>query len=67
MLSLLHTASGLLIRVRNLFIFPYFSTKIYVVGTLKNRLNETVLLSIQMLKNNKLEIFTILGSDFCLS
>ena len=27
--------------------FPYFSTKIYVVGTQKNRLNETVLLSTQ--------------------
>ena len=41
MLSLLHTASGLLIQVGNLFIFSYFSTKIYVVGTLKNCLNET--------------------------
>ena len=27
--------------------FSYFSTKTYVVGTLKNRLNETVLLSTQ--------------------
>ena len=27
--------------------FSYFSTKTYVVGTQKNRLNETVLLSIQ--------------------
>ena len=28
-------------------IFSYFSAKIYVVGTQKNRLKETVLLSIQ--------------------
>ena len=28
--------------------FSYFSTKTYVVGTQKNRLNETVLLSIQI-------------------
>ena len=28
-------------------IFSYFSTKTYVVGTQKNRLNETVLLSSQ--------------------
>ena len=27
--------------------FSYFSTKTYVVGTQKNRLNETVVLSIQ--------------------
>ena len=27
--------------------FSYFSTKTYVVGTQKNRLNETVLLSTQ--------------------
>ena len=27
--------------------FSYFSTKTYVVGTQKNRLNETVLLGIQ--------------------
>ena len=27
--------------------FSYFSTKTYVVGTQKNRLNETVLLNIQ--------------------
>ena len=30
-------------------IFSYFSTKTYVVGTQKNRLNETVLLSTQNL------------------
>ena len=29
------------------FFFFYFSTKTYVVGTQKNRLNETVLLSSQ--------------------
>ena len=29
--------------------FSYFSTKTYVVGTQKNNLNETVLLSIQNL------------------
>ena len=39
--------SGLLIRVciRNYFL--YFSSKTYVVGTKKNCLNETVLLSSQ--------------------
>ena len=28
-------------------LFSYFSTKTYVVGTQKNRLNETILLSTQ--------------------
>ena len=37
-------ASGLQIRERNKKLFSYFSTKTYVVGTKKNRLNEKVLL-----------------------
>ena len=39
--------SGPQIRVRNWKLFSYFSTKTYVVGTRKNRLDETVLLSTQ--------------------
>ena len=39
--------SGLELRVGNRKIFPYFSTKTYVVGTQKNSLNATVLLSTQ--------------------
>ena len=31
-----------LVRVRNENLISYFSTKTYVVGTQKNRLNETV-------------------------
>ena len=48
--------------VRNRKIIVYFSTKTYVVGTQKNRLNETVLLSTQkhMLKIMGKKIFTIL-------
>ena len=44
----LSRSQGLQIRVRNLkaFLF-YLSTKTFVVDTQKNRLNETVLLSIQ--------------------
>ena len=39
----------------------YFSTKTYVVGTQKNRLNETVLLSTQhMLKLMGKKVFTLL-------
>ena len=34
------------IRVCNRKLFSYFSTKTYVVGTQKNRLDETVLLNI---------------------
>ena len=33
--------TGLQIRVRNLKLFSYFSTKIYAVGTQKNRLDGT--------------------------
>ena len=46
-------------------IFSYFSTKTYVVGTQKNRLNETVLLSSQKhtFKLMGKEINTILGSQ----
>ena len=39
--------SGPQIRVHNKKLFSYFSTKTYVVGTQKNRLDETVLLSTQ--------------------
>ena len=39
--------TGPQIRERNEKYFSYFSTKTYVVGTQKNRLNETVLLSTQ--------------------
>ena len=39
--------SGPQIRVRTGKYFSYFSTKTYVVGTQKNRLNETILLSTQ--------------------
>ena len=43
--------------------FSHFSTKLYVVGTQKKRLNETVLLSTHnMLKLMSKEIFTILRS-----
>ena len=35
----------IIIQVRTKTQFSYFSTKTYVVGTQKNRLNETVLLS----------------------
>ena len=41
--------TGLLLRVGNIKIFFYFSTKTYVVGTQKNHLDETVLLSTQNL------------------
>ena len=41
------TLSGLKLRVRTIKYFSYFKTKTYVVGTQKNRLNETVLLSTQ--------------------
>ena len=37
--------TGLTIRVRNGKLFSLFLSKTYVVGTQKNRLNETVLLS----------------------
>ena len=39
--------SGSELRVCDKKYFSYFSTKTYVVGTQKNRLNETVLLSTQ--------------------
>ena len=58
---------GLWLRVRNIKIFPYFSTKTYVVGALKYRLNETVLLCTQnMLKIMGKKIFTILRRNFFL-
>ena len=43
----LFIALGLQINMRNWKLFSYFSTKTYVVGTQKNPLNETVLLSTQ--------------------
>ena len=45
--------------------FSFFSTKTYVVGTQKNRLNETALLSTHniMLKLLGKRIFTILRSN----
>ena len=51
------------------YIFSYFSTKTYVVGSQKNHLNETVLLSthnIDMLKLMRKKIFTILRSKILL-
>ena len=39
--------AGLQLRVRNEKLISYFSARTYVVGTQKNRLNETVLLSTQ--------------------
>ena len=46
-----------------MFYFSYFSTKTYVVGTQKNRLNETVLLSIKTYVktdgNENIYIFTL--------
>ena len=45
--SIYNNISGLKLRVRNKNLFFYFSTKTYVVGTQKKRLNETVLLSTQ--------------------
>ena len=50
--------SGLQIRECTRKLFSYFSTKIYVVGTQKKRLNETVLLSTQNMMRKK--IITIL-------
>ena len=44
---LLIYTSGLQVRERSGKLFFYFSTKTYVVGTQKNRLNEAVLLSTQ--------------------
>ena len=45
--STLSTLTGPQIRVLTWKLFSYFSTKTYDVGTQKNRLNETVLLSTQ--------------------
>ena len=39
--------TGLKLSVSTKFCFSYFLTQTYVVGTQKNHLNETVLLSIQ--------------------
>ena len=57
--------SGLQINVLNLNYFWYFSTKANVVGTQKNRLNETVLLSTQnMFSLLGKKIFAFLRSKF---
>ena len=42
-----------LVRVCSKKYFSYFSTKTYVVGTQKNRLNETVLLSTHNIGSNQ--------------
>ena len=43
----LSVSPGLQIRVRTRKLFSYFTTKTYVVGTQKNRVIETYLLSTQ--------------------
>ena len=58
-----------LLRVHNAKLFSYFSTKTYVVGTQKNCLNETVLLSTKTYVKTPVKlvgkkIFTILRSKF---
>ena len=52
------------IRVRTENDFSHFSAKTYVVGTQKNRLNETILLSTQNTLMGK-EINAILGAHMC--
>ena len=49
--------------------FPYFSTKTYVMGTQKNRLNETVLLSTQTICLNcwVRKYLQFYSQKFCLS
>ena len=61
--------SGLQIRVCNQKLIFLFLNKTYVVGTQKNPLNETVLLSTKkhMFKLMAKKIFTILHPIFCLS
>ena len=46
-LLLQYIKTGLQIRVRIVNLFSYFSSQTHVVGTQKNHLNETVLLSTQ--------------------
>ena len=60
------TQSGLKLRLRTRKIIFLFLNKTYVVGTQKNRLNETVLLSTpkHMLKIMGKKIFTILRWKF---
>ena len=50
-------------------LFSYFSTKTYVVGTQKNRLNETVLLSTQNIYLNwwVRKLLQFYAQKFCLS
>ena len=56
-------AKTISLRLRRGIKKSYFSTKTYVVGTQKNRLNETVLLSDkEMLKLMGKKIFAILRS-----
>ena len=56
---------GLQIQVYNGKYFSYISTKTYVVGTQKHRLDETFLLNMLKLVGKK--ILTSLGFFFCLS
>ena len=42
-----------IVRVRNMYIFSYFSTKTYVVGTQKNCLNETDLYILNLFFNTR--------------
>ena len=57
-----------LVKRANIF-FYYFLTNTYVVGTQKNRLDDTVLLSTRniMIRLMGKKIFTILHSKFCLT
>ena len=48
----IHKVAGPQIRVRDLKLYFFSSTKTHVVGTQKNRLNETVLLSTQNTRFN---------------
>ena len=52
--DLFESVLGLQVRVCNGKLFSYFSTKTYVVGTQKNRLSGTVLLSTQNIQSNLL-------------
>ena len=44
-LVLILVTTGIQIRLRTGILYSYFSTNTYVVGTQKNRLNQTVLLN----------------------
>ena len=61
--------TGLQIRVCTLKLISYFSSQAYVVGTQKNRLNETVLLSTHNTQKKFMgkKIIAILGEKLSLS